>query len=128
MPVFRPTGDLEADLPHIQAYGGELNQVWTNILDNAAYAMQGTGTLQLRAIRQNGEVLVETQDSGPGIPPEIQQRIFEPFFTTKPPGQGTGLGLHIAYSIINNHYGRIRLTSQPGSTCFQVSLPVELPR
>ncbi|HEX8990203.1 MAG TPA: ATP-binding protein [Anaerolineales bacterium] len=120
--------DYAADLPRVEAYGGELNQVWTNILDNAAYAMHGAGTLQLRASHENGEVRVEIQDSGPGIPSEIQQRIFEPFFTTKPPGQGTGLGLHIVYSIINNHYGRIRLTSQPGSTCFQIALPVELPR
>ena len=117
-----------ADLPRVEAYGGELNQVWTNILDNAAYAMQGAGTLQLRASRQDGEVLVEIEDSGPGIPADVQQRIFEPFFTTKPPGHGTGLGLHIAYSIINNHYGRIQLTSRPGSTCFQVALPIELPR
>lgn len=120
--------DYAPDLPRVETYGGELNQVWTNILDNAAYAMQGTGTLRLRASSQDGEVLVEIEDSGPGIPAEIQQRIFEPFFTTKPPGQGTGLGLHIVYSIINNHYGRIRLTSQPGNTCFQVTLPVELPR
>jgi signal transduction histidine kinase len=125
---IRIVRDYAPDLPRVEAYGGELNQVWTNILDNAAYAMQGTGTLRLRASSQDGEVLVEIQDSGPGIPAEIQQRIFEPFFTTKPPGQGTGLGLHIAYSIVNNHYGRIRLTSQPGNTCFQVALPVVLPR
>jgi signal transduction histidine kinase len=68
----------------------------------------------------------ELEDSGPGIPAEIQQRIFEPFFTTKPPGLGTGLGLHIAYSIVNNHNGRIRVTSRPGSTCFQITLPMQL--
>jgi signal transduction histidine kinase len=121
------TRDYAADLPHIEAHGSELNQVWTNILDNAAYAMEGRGSLQIRTHAEDGQVTVEIQDSGPGIPPEIQQRIFEPFYTTKPPGVGTGLGLHIVYSIINNHYGRIRVTSQPGNTCFEVTLPVKLP-
>ena len=91
-------------LPRIEAYGSELNQVWTNILDNAAYALEGHGTIRLRTHTSGETVVVEIEDSGPGIPPEIQQRIFEPFFTTKPPGVGTGLGLHIAYTIINNHY------------------------
>ena len=121
------TRDYAPDLPHIEAHGSELNQVWTNILDNAAYAMEGRGSIQIRTRAEDGQVIVEIQDSGPGIPPEIQQRIFEPFYTTKPPGVGTGLGLHIVYSIINNHYGRIRVTSQPGSTCFEVMLPVKLP-
>ncbi len=116
------------DLPHIESYGSELNQVWTNLLDNAIYAMEGSGLLRLRTRAEDGHVVVEIQDNGPGIPPEIQQRIFEPFFTTKPPGLGTGLGLHIAYSIINNHYGRISVTSVPGNTCFQVTLPTQLPR
>ncbi len=120
--------EYAADVPRVEAYGGELNQVWTNILDNAVYAMEGKGRLLLRTSCRGGEVVVEIEDSGPGIPAEIQQRIFEPFFTTKPPGQGTGLGLHIAYSIINNHYGHIRLSSQPGKTRFEVTLPVELPR
>ncbi len=116
------------DLPRIDAYGSELNQVWTNILDNAVYALEGHGSIRLRTHSADGEVIVEIEDNGPGIPAEIQQRIFEPFFTTKPPGVGTGLGLHIAYTIINNHYGRLRVTSRPGSTCFEVSLPVQLPR
>ena len=122
------TRDYSADLPHIEAFGSELNQVWTNILDNAIDAMQGQGELTLRTFAKDGKVIVEIQDSGPGIPIEIQQRIFEPFFTTKPPGQGTGLGLHIAYTIVNNHYGQIRVNSEPGKTCFQVTLPIQLPR
>ena len=120
--------EYAADLPHIESYGSELNQVWTNLLDNAFYAMEGNGVLKLRTYAEDGHIFVEIQDSGPGIPPDIQQRIFEPFFTTKPPGLGTGLGLHIAYTIINNHYGRISVTSEPGSTCFQVTLPTQLPR
>ncbi len=119
--------DYSADLPHIEAYGSELNQVWTNIMDNAIDAMQGQGELTLRTYTKDGRVVVEIQDNGPGIPIEIQQRIFEPFFTTKPPGQGTGLGLHIAYTIVNNHYGQIRVNSEPGTTCFQVTLPLQLP-
>ncbi len=114
------------DLPSIEAYGSELNQVWTNILDNAAYAMQGSGHIKLRTYAEDSRVVVEIQDDGPGIPAEIQQRIFEPFFTTKPPGSGTGLGLHIVYSIINNHTGTIHVSSRPGDTCFQVSLPARL--
>jgi signal transduction histidine kinase len=120
--------EYAAGLPHIESYGSELNQVWTNLLDNAIYAMEGSGVLRLRTRAEDGHVVVEIQDSGTGIPPDIQQRIFEPFFTTKPPGLGTGLGLHIAYSIINNHYGRISVTSVPGNTCFQVTLPTQLPR
>jgi signal transduction histidine kinase len=119
--------DFAPDLPAIEAYGSELNQVWTNILDNAAYAMQGRGHIRLKAYAEDGRVVVEIQDDGPGIPAEIQQRIFEPFFTTKPPGSGTGLGLHIVYSIIDNHNGAIHVSSRPGDTCFQVSLPVRLP-
>ena len=116
------------DLPRIEAYGSELNQVWTNILDNAAFALDGHGSIQLRTRSADEKVTVEIEDDGPGIPAEIQQRIFEPFFTTKPPGVGTGLGLHIAYTIINNHYGRLQVTSRPGSTCFEVTLPIHLPR
>jgi signal transduction histidine kinase len=121
------TRDYASDLPHIEAYASELNQVWTNLIDNAIDAMQGHGELILRTYAREGRVWVEIQDSGPGIPPEIQQRIFEPFFTTKPPGSGSGLGLHIAYDIIvNKHHGEIHLTSRPGATCFQVVLPVRL--
>jgi signal transduction histidine kinase len=116
------------DLPLIEAHGSELNQVWTNILDNAVDAMQGSGELILRTRADDNKVIVEIQDSGPGIPADIQKRIFEPFFTTKPPGLGTGLGLHIAYTVVNNHAGRITLTSEPGRTCFQVTIPIQLSR
>jgi signal transduction histidine kinase len=122
------TRDYDTHLPQIEAHGTELNQVWTNIIDNAVDAMQGKGELTLHTYLKNKNVVVEIQDTGPGIPPEIQQRIFEPFFTTKPPGSGTGLGLHIAYTIVNNHYGQIRLQSAPGKTVFQVTLPLQLPR
>ena len=114
-------------LPHIEAYASELNQVWTNLIDNAIDAMQGQGELNLRTYAQGGEVVVEIADSGPGIPTDIQSRIFDPFFTTKPPGLGTGLGLHIAYNIVVvRHRGRITVHSQPGETCFQIILPTKL--
>jgi signal transduction histidine kinase len=114
------------DLPRLEAYGGELNQVWTNIIDNAVDAMQGGGALTLRTQRQGDQVVVEITDSGPGIAPAVQPRIFEPFFTTKPPGAGTGLGLHIAYNIVARHRGSIRVDSRPGTTTFQVTLPIRL--
>ena len=116
----------DPDLPHIQGYGSELNQVWTNILDNAIDALDGKGQITLRTYAKDGNVFVEIQDDGPGIPPEIQQRIFEPFYTTKAPGVGTGLGLHISYTIIHKHHGQLSVTSQPGETCFQVKLPAQL--
>jgi signal transduction histidine kinase/predicted CoA-binding protein len=113
------------DLPRITAYGSELNQVWTNLLDNAADALGGRGTIEIRT-RQEGEwVVVEIEDDGPGIPVEIQPQLFDAFFTTKPPGQGTGLGLNISYNIVvHKHRGNITVYSQPGKTCFQVILPV----
>jgi len=120
--------DYDPNLPHIEAYGSELNQVWTNIIDNAVDAMHGKGDVTIRTRANDGKVTVEIEDNGPGIPKEIQSRIFEPFFTTKPPGQGTGLGLHISYTIINNHYGQLKVQSQPGRTVFIVTLPVQLPR
>ena len=112
------------DLPKIEAYGSELNQVWTNILDNVADALEGHGEITLRA-RQEGEwVVVEIEDNGPGIPQEIQSKIFDPFFTTKAPGHGTGLGLDISYNIVvYKHRGDIKVLSEPGRTCFQVWLP-----
>lgn len=113
------------DLPKIHAYGSELNQVWTNILDNAIDALEGQGEILIRT-RQDGKwVVVEIEDNGPGIPAEIQPRLFDPFFTTKPPGKGTGLGLDISYKIVvNKHRGDIKLFSEPGRTCFQVWLPI----
>ena len=106
-----------------------MNQVWTNIIDNAVDAMQGRGDLLLRTRPKDGAVEVEIGDTGPGIPPEVQPRIFEPFFTTKPPGVGTGLGLNIAYNIVvQQHTGQIRVASEPGATHFYVTLPVQLKR
>lgn len=112
-------------LPKIQANGSELNQVWTNIIDNAADALEGQGELTIRTRQDGQRVVIEIEDDGPGIPAEIQSRIFEPFFTTKPPGLGTGLGLDISYNIVvHKHRGEIKVLSQPGRTCFQVRLPV----
>jgi signal transduction histidine kinase len=124
----RVTRDYAANLPRIEAYASELNQVWTNIIDNAIDAMNGQGELVIRTYAQDRQVTVEIADNGPGIPPNIQSRIFEPFFTTKPPGVGTGLGLNIAYNIVQKHLGQIKVTSQPGATCFQVVLPIQLKR
>jgi signal transduction histidine kinase len=113
------------DLPHIEGYGSELNQVWTNILDNAIDALDGEGVITITTRQEGSHVVVEIEDNGPGVPKEIQSRIFDAFFTTKPPGKGTGLGLNISYNIvIDKHRGDIRLHSQPGSTCFQVWLPL----
>jgi signal transduction histidine kinase len=116
------------NLPKIPANGSELNQIWTNIIDNAIGAMKsqsnGQKTLTVRTVLEPEEVLVEIADSGPGIPAEIRGRIFEPFFTTKPVGEGTGLGLDIVARIIRNHHGTIRVDSQPGRTAFQVRLPL----
>jgi signal transduction histidine kinase len=119
--------DYTANLPLIEAYGSELNQVWTNIIDNAIGAMNGQGKIILRT-RQAGQwVVVEIEDNGPGIPAAIQGQIFDPFFTTKPPGEGTGLGLNISYNIIvQQHKGEISVVSQPGRTCFQVKLPLTI--
>ncbi len=125
--TIRITRDYDRSLPRIEAYAGELNQVWTNILDNAVDALNGQGEIQLRTAPDGDYIVVELSDNGPGIPPEIQSRVFEPFFTTKPPGVGTGLGLNIAYNIIHKHFGEIQLDSQPGRTAFRVKLPTTLP-
>jgi len=115
-------------LPKICAQAGELNQVWTNVIDNAIDAMDGKGTLTVRTAREHDCVLVEIGDTGPGIPAELQRRIFEPFFTTKDVGQGTGLGLDISYRIIvRRHHGDIRVESRPGDTRFQMLLPIDPP-
>jgi signal transduction histidine kinase len=117
--------DYQPDLPTISAYGSELNQVWTALIENALEALGNKGQLRL-ACRLEGEMLlVEIWDSGPGIPPELQDRIFEPFFTTKPPGQGLGLGLDNAMRIVRKHRGHLSVHSEPGSTCFRVRLPLE---
>jgi len=120
--------DYMENLPAIHANGGELNQVWTNIIDNAIDAMEGHGTLNLRTRMENRWVVVEIEDDGPGIPEEIQSRIFDPFFTTKPQGQGTGLGLNISRNlIVQKHQGEIDLSSEKGKTLFTVRLPVNYP-
>jgi signal transduction histidine kinase len=120
--------DYDRTLPKICARGGELNQVWTNIIHNAVDAMGGEGTLTIHTARDRDCVLVEIGDTGPGIPPELQRRIFEPFFTTKDVGHGTGLGLDISYRIVvRRHHGDIRVASTPGDTRFQVWLPIDQP-
>ena len=120
--------DYANDLPCLTAYGSELNQVWTNLMDNALDALNGQGHLTLRTRREGDDVLVEIGDDGPGIPEDIQRRIFEPFFTTKGIGQGTGLGLDTAYRIVvRRHGGDLRVVSRPGDTRFQVRLPIAGP-
>jgi signal transduction histidine kinase len=124
------TRDYDTSLPKLWAHGGELNQVWTNFIENALDAMKDRGTLIVSTSRHGDEVHVEIGDDGPGIPEELQARIWEPFFTTKLLGQGTGLGLDIARRIVERRLGgRIRLHSKPGDTRFRVELPLkpELP-
>lgn len=121
------TREYDPRLKNIEAYGSELNQVWTNILDNAADALNGKGQIIIRTMQNNGSVRIDIEDNGPGIPPEIQTRIFDPFFTTKDLGKGTGLGLSTTYGIVTEkHHGRLTVESQPGSTRFIIELPVAL--
>ena len=116
--------DYDRSLPPVPAYPAELNQVWTNIIDNAIDAMNCSGTLTVRTRLDDTCVSVEIGDTGPGIPAEVRQRIFEPFFTTKAVGKGTGLGLDVSYRVVvTRHHGDIRVHSEPGSTTFQVLLP-----
>ncbi len=120
--------DYAEDLPRIQGFGSELNQVWTNLIDNAIGAMGGKGTLELRTYQDDGWVVVEVTDSGQGIPIEAQEKIFDPFYTTKAPGEGTGLGLNISHGIIvEKHSGQISVESKPGATRFTVKLPMNEP-
>jgi signal transduction histidine kinase len=117
------------ELPEIEAYGSELNQVWTNLIDNAADAMDGRGAIDIYVVRTDaGGVEVRICDTGPGIPDDIRPRLFEPFFTTKAPGVGTGLGLHITHAAVARHGGSIDVQPNPaGGTCFVVTLPLMLP-
>lgn len=108
----------------VNSFGSELNQVWTNLIDNAIDAMGGKGELRVRTYRDNGCVVVEIRDNGSGISPELQSHIFEPFFTTKAVGEGTGLGLDTVQRIVRKHKGNIQVNSKPGDTRFQVSLPL----
>jgi len=120
--------EFDRTLPLVPAYPGELNQVWTNLIDNAVAAMAGEGTLTLRTRLDDNGVSVDIVDTGPGIEPEVLGRVFEPFFTTKPVGEGTGLGLDISWRIVvNRHRGDLRVTSQPGETVFTVRLPLTPP-
>ena len=115
------------DLPRIEAYASELNQVWTNIIDNAVDAMNGRGEIRIKTYEEEQHVVVEITDNGPGIPEEIRSRIFDPFFTTKAPGHGTGLGLHISHDIIaNRHHGLLTVDSKPGETKFRAVLPAKI--
>lgn len=115
--------EYDRSIPRICARGSELNQVWTNLIDNAIDAMNGHGELLVRTTAEFDGVLVEIRDNGAGISPEIRDRIFEPFFTTKPVGEGTGLGLDTVYRIVQKHRGQVRVESEPGRTSFRVRLP-----
>ena len=120
--------NYDPELPRISAYGSELNQVWTALIENALDALDETsqgGKLKLTCRLEGEMMLVEIWDTGPGIPPELQDRIFEPFFTTKAPGQGLGLGLDNAMRIVRKHRGHLSVRSDPGSTCFRVRLPLD---
>jgi signal transduction histidine kinase len=124
--------DFAENLPEIEAHGSELNQVWTNIVDNAVDAMDGRGSLEIAVAPEDEPggmgVRVTICDSGPGIPADVRRRIFEPFYTTKEPGKGTGLGLHISHNVIAQHGGRIEVESEPGRTCFIVTLGAAIAR
>ncbi|MCS4257373.1 signal transduction histidine kinase [Rhodococcus erythropolis] len=120
--------EYDLSLPPIDAYAAELNQVWTNLIDNAVSAMDGSGTLTVRTSRDGDRVCIEICDTGAGIPDDVIDRIFEPFFTTKPVGEGTGLGLDISWRIVvGKHRGELRVTSEPGNTRFRVLLPIAGP-
>jgi signal transduction histidine kinase len=117
--------DFGRDVPHVSAYASELNQVWTNLLENALDALDGKGEIVVRTRLEGRHVVVEIQDDGPGIPPELQPRIFNPFFTTKG-AKGAGLGLDIARRIVvQRHGGELSVASQPGDTRFTVRLPID---
>ena len=122
--------DFDPEVTRVCAHGGELNQVWTNLIDNAADAMANSPEkrLRIRTALRNDNIQVEVADTGGGVPDPIRSRIFEPFFTTKPQGEGTGLGLDIVFRIVKRHYGDVRFESKPGATCFQVTLPLKHPR
>ena len=124
-PSISVVTDYDRTLPKIEVRAAELNQVWTNLIDNALDAMDGLGTLTVRTARDGDRLLVEIADTGEGIPPEIQARIFEPFYSTKPVGKGTGLGLDISWRIVvERHDGDLSVASSPGDTRFQVRLPI----
>ena len=120
--------DYEPGLPPVTAYGGELSQVWTALIENAIDATKGHGTLKLITRLQGDMAFVDIWDDGVGIEPALSSRIFEPFFTTKPLGQGLGLGLDLVRRIMSKHFGSVAMQSVPHSTCFQVRLPLDRPQ
>jgi signal transduction histidine kinase len=116
---------FDRTVPRIMAYGSELNQVWTNLIDNAIHAVNGTGKICVGTFMEGDQVMIEIVDNGSGIPLDVQRRIFEPFFTTKSVGAGTGLGLVISNRIVaDRHGGEIEFESRPGETRFKVRLPI----
>jgi signal transduction histidine kinase len=117
--------EYEKNLPRIPGRGGELNQVWTNLIDNAIDAVDGHGSIIVKAYAEGARVVVEVVDDGPGIPREAQGHVFEPFYTTKDIGAGTGLGLAIVRRIVTDHGGEVFVQSEPGETCFTVRLPID---
>jgi signal transduction histidine kinase len=120
--------DYGADVPWIEAYPGELNQVWTNLIDNAIDAMGGAGTIRLTTRAEGDDVVIEVGDTGPGMPPQVAARAFDAFYTTKAVGKGTGLGLDIARRIVvERHGGTITIDSQPGETVLRVRIPARAP-
>jgi signal transduction histidine kinase len=119
------TMNVESHLPHAYATGGELNQVWFNLIDNALDALSASGHIKISACRELDRIVVRVEDDGPGIPTDIAPHIFDPFFTTKPPGQGTGLGLDIAWRLLRRYHGDLSFDSRPGRTEFRVSLLTE---
>jgi len=128
-PGVRVVREYDESLPPVPAYAAELNQVWTNIIDNALQAMGDTGTLSVGTHGDSEYATVTIGDTGPGIPEDVKDRIFEPFFTTKQIGHGTGLGLDIAWRIVvNKHRGYLKAVSKPGSTTFVVRLPLAGPQ
>jgi signal transduction histidine kinase len=116
--------NVAKDLPHVNGFGGELNQVWANLIDNAIDAVSEGGHVELSALREGNAVVVRVMDDGPGVSAEIRNRIFDPFFTTKPVGKGTGLGLDIVRRLIVRHNGQIEVESEKGRTEFRVTLPI----
>jgi signal transduction histidine kinase len=121
---IRVQRDYADDLPQVRAYGSELNQVWTNLIDNAADALGGTGEIHIKTRAEDSWVMVEVEDNGPGIPEQYWPQIFSLFFTTKPMGKGTGQGLHISHNIVRRHGGSMDFQSRPGKTMFTVCIPV----
>jgi signal transduction histidine kinase len=117
------TVDVPRALPKVRAFGGELNQVWSNLIENAIDAVPNSGNVIVRASCVGRDVVVRVIDDGPGISEEYKKKVFDPFFTTKPMGQGTGLGLDISRRIVRRHSGSIEFDSVPGRTEFRVTLP-----